>query len=61
MMSGLDVERVIGSFFCIGMAQRALDLAVEYAVQRKQFDQPIGSFQLVQGMLADMYTDLESL
>ena len=61
MMSGLDVERVIGAFFCIGMAQRALDLAVEYAVQRKQFDQPIGNFQLVQGMLADMYTDLESL
>ena len=36
-------------------------MAVEYAVQRKQFDQPIGNFQLVQGMLADMYTDLESL
>lgn len=61
MMSGLDVERVIGAFFCLGMAQRALDLSVEYATVRKQFEKPIGSFQLVQGMLADMYTDLESL
>ena len=60
MMSGLDIERVIGAFFAIGMAQRAFDLAVEYATQRKQFGQAIGNFQMIQAMLADMYTDLES-
>ncbi len=60
MMSGLDIERVIGAFFSLGMAQRAFDLALDYATQRKQFGQPIGSFQMIQAMLADMYTDLES-
>ncbi|MGR8920848.1 MAG: acyl-CoA dehydrogenase family protein [Gammaproteobacteria bacterium] len=60
MMSGLDVERVIGAFFGIGMAQRALDLALEYATVRKQFGQPIGSFQMIQAMLADMYTEVET-
>jgi len=61
VMSGLDIERV---FFCghaIATAQRALDLALDYARQRKQFGQPIASFQLVQAMLADMYTGIESM
>ena len=61
MMSGLDIERVIGAFFCLGMAQRAFDLAVEYATMRKQFGKTIGEFQMVQAMLADMYTDLEAM
>ena len=61
MMSGLDVERVIAAFAGLGHAQRAFDLALEYATQRKQFGQAIGQFQLVQGMLADMYTDLEGM
>jgi isovaleryl-CoA dehydrogenase len=43
------------------MAQRAFDLSIEYSVTRKRFEKPIGSFQLVQGMLTDMYTDVESL
>jgi isovaleryl-CoA dehydrogenase len=60
MMSGLDVERVIGAFFSLGMAQRAFDLALEYATQRKQFGQPIGNFQMIQAIIADMYTDLET-
>lgn len=60
MMSGLDIERVIGAFFSLGMAQRAFDLALDYATQRKQFGQPIGNFQMIQAMLADMYTDLET-
>lgn len=60
MMSGLDIERVIGAFFSLGMAQRAFDLAVEYATVRKQFGRPIGDFQMIQAMLADMYTDLET-
>ncbi len=60
MMSGLDIERVIGAFFSLGMAQRAFDLALDYATQRKQFGQAIGNFQMIQALLADMYTDLET-
>ncbi|MFT4584926.1 MAG: isovaleryl-CoA dehydrogenase [Gammaproteobacteria bacterium] len=60
MMSGLDVERVIAAFFCIGQAQRAFDLALEYTTQRKQFGKAIGEFQIIQGMLADMYSDIEA-
>ena len=61
VMSGLNIERVLMCFFCLGVAQRALDLAVDYAGQRKQFGQAIGEFQLVQGLLADMYTDVETM
>jgi isovaleryl-CoA dehydrogenase len=61
MMSGLDFERVIGAFYAVGLAQRALDLAVEYATMRKQFGRAIGEFQMVQAMLADMYTEVESM
>jgi isovaleryl-CoA dehydrogenase len=61
MMSGLDIERAIGCFYCLGMTQRAFDLAAEYATVRRQFDRPIGDFQIIQGMLADMYTDLAAM
>ncbi len=61
MMSGLDIERVIGAFFDIGIAQRAFDLALDYAGQRKQFGRAIGEFQMVQAMLADMYTEIEAM
>ena len=61
VMSGLDIERVLMCFFALGMAQRALDLSVDYARQRKQFGQRIGDFQLVQALLADMYTDIETM
>lgn len=61
VMSGLDIERAIGCFYCLGMAQRALDLTVEYAATREQFGQAIGEFQMVQAMLADMFTDLETM
>jgi isovaleryl-CoA dehydrogenase len=61
MMSGLDIERVIGAFFSLGMAQRAFDLAVEYATQRKQFGRAIGEFQMIQALIADMYTELETV
>ncbi len=61
MMSGLDIERVIGAFYALGLAQRALDLSVDYATQRKQFGRAIAEFQLVQGMLADMYTEVETI
>lgn len=61
LMSGLNMERVMMCFHMLGVAQRALDISVDYAKQRKQFGKPIAEFQLVQGMLADMYTDVQSL
>lgn len=61
VMSGLDLERAMISPICLGIAERALELAVEYAQQRKQFGKPIGAFQMVQARLADMYTAVESM
>lgn len=60
-MSGLNIERVVLSAHALGIAQRALDISVEYAKTRKQFNCAIGEFQLVQAMLADMYTDVETI
>lgn len=60
VMSGLDIERAFLAMPLLGTAQRCLDLSVAYANERVQFGQPIGRFQLVQGMLADMFTDLEA-
>jgi isovaleryl-CoA dehydrogenase len=59
-MSGLDIERAIAAFMCLGIASRGLELAVDYAKERQQFNKPIATFQLVQGMLAEMYTKLEA-
>lgn len=60
VMGGLDLERAIIAMINLGMAERAFQLALEYAGTRKQFGRPIGDFQLVQGMLADMYVGLET-
>lgn len=60
VMSGLDIERAFLTMPFIGTAQRCLDLSIEYANTRQQFNKPIGSFQLVQGMLADMYAEIEA-
>lgn len=60
MMRGLDSERVFLAGESIGIGAEALALAVAYARQRKQFGQRIGDFQLVQGKLADMYTQVEA-
>jgi len=57
LMSGLDYERLVLAAGPLGIMQRACELAYEYAHQRKQFGQPIGKFQLLQGMMADMYTE----
>jgi isovaleryl-CoA dehydrogenase len=58
LMSGLDFERVIASSQCIGIMQAALDLVVPYMHERKQFGQPVGEFQLMQGKVADIYSTL---
>jgi isovaleryl-CoA dehydrogenase len=60
MMSGLDIERVFLAGEPLGIAEEALDLSADYAAQRKQFDRPIGEFQMVQAKLADMYTQVEA-
>lgn len=61
VMGGLDLERAIVAMINLGMAERALDLAVEYAKTRQQFGRRIGDFQLVQGLLAGMYTTVEAM
>ena len=60
LMSGLDYERVVLAAGPIGIAQAALDIALPYVRERRQFGQPIGSFQLVQGKIADMYVRLNA-
>ncbi|MBV8105979.1 MAG: isovaleryl-CoA dehydrogenase [Hyphomicrobiales bacterium] len=60
LMSGLDYERVVLSAGPLGLMQAALDVALPYVHERKQFGQPIGMFQLVQGKLADMYVTLNA-
>ncbi len=60
LMSGLDYERAVLSAGCIGIMQACMDLVVPYVHDRKQFGQPIGSFQLMQGKIADMYVALSA-
>lgn len=61
VMSGLDYERAIVAPINVGMAERALDLSAEFARTREQFGHPIGSFQMVQSRLADMYVWVETM
>jgi len=60
LMSGLDYERVVLAAGPLGLMQAALDVALPYVHERKQFGQPIGTFQLVQGKLADMYVTMNA-
>jgi isovaleryl-CoA dehydrogenase len=60
LMSGLDYERAVLAAGPLGIMQAALDVVLPYVHDRKQFDTPIGEFQLVQGMLADIYTRLNA-
>ncbi|OKO87837.1 isovaleryl-CoA dehydrogenase [Bradyrhizobium sp. NAS80.1] len=60
LMKGLDYERIVASSASIGLMQAALDIALPYVRERKQFGRPIGEFQLVQGKLADMMTSLNA-
>lgn len=59
VMSGLDIERAFLALGPIGMSERCLELSLEYSGDRKQFDRPIGDFQVLQHKLADMWVSLE--
>jgi isovaleryl-CoA dehydrogenase len=60
LMSGLDYERVVLAAGPVGIMAAALDVVMPYVHERKQFGQPIGTFQLMQGKLADMYTTMNA-
>jgi isovaleryl-CoA dehydrogenase len=60
LMSGLDYERTELAGGPVGIMQAALDVVLPYIHERKQFGAPIGTFQLVQGKVADMYTEMNA-
>ncbi len=60
LMSGLDYERAVLAAGPVGIMQACLDIVASYVHQREQFGQPIGTFQLVQGKVADMYARLSA-
>jgi isovaleryl-CoA dehydrogenase len=60
LMSGLDYERTVLAGIQLGIMQACLDVVLPYVRERKQFGQPIGSFQLIQAKVADMYVALNS-
>ena len=60
LMSGLDYERTVLAGMQIGIMQACLDTVLPYVRERKQFGKPIGSFQLMQAKIADMYVALNS-
>jgi isovaleryl-CoA dehydrogenase len=60
LMSGLDYERAVLAAGPLGIMQAAMDVVIPYIHERKQFGQSIGSFQLVQGKVADMYTEMNA-
>ncbi|SFQ16730.1 isovaleryl-CoA dehydrogenase [Roseivivax halotolerans] len=60
LMSGLDYERVVLAGIGLGIMAACLDEIMPYLAERKQFGKPIGSFQLMQGKIADMYTAMNS-
>jgi isovaleryl-CoA dehydrogenase len=60
LMSGLDYERAVLAAGPIGIMQAAMDVVLPYVHERKQFGQPIGEFQLIQGKIADMYVQMNA-
>ncbi|MER8944962.1 isovaleryl-CoA dehydrogenase [Mesorhizobium sp. M0959] len=60
LMSGLDYERAVLAGGPVGLMAACLDVAIPYVHERRQFGQPIGEFQLVQGKLADMYATMNA-
>ncbi|HTI81147.1 MAG TPA: isovaleryl-CoA dehydrogenase [Acetobacteraceae bacterium] len=60
LMSGLDYERAVLAAGPLGIMQACMDAVMPYVHERKQFGQPIGEFQLMQGKIADMYTTMNA-
>ena len=60
LMRGLNTERLVLTGGPIGLMQAAMDIALPYVRERRQFDSPIGTFSLMQGKITDMYTALQS-
>ncbi|EFO29271.1 isovaleryl-CoA dehydrogenase 2 [Roseibium sp. TrichSKD4] len=60
LMSGLDYERAVLAAGAVGIMQAAMDVVIPYIHERKQFGQSIGTFQLVQGKVADMYVSMNA-
>ncbi len=60
LMSGLDTERLVLTGGPLGLMQAALDVVLPYVREREQFDAPIGTFEVMQAKIADMYTALQS-
>ncbi|MCV6575818.1 MAG: isovaleryl-CoA dehydrogenase [Cohaesibacter sp.] len=60
LMSGLDYERTVLSGGPLGIMQACMDIAMPYVHEREQFGQPIGTFQLMQGKIADMYVNMNA-
>src|SRR5580704_6942017 len=61
VMSGLDLERAMIAPLCLGISERALELALDYAQARQQFGRPIADFQMIQAKLAEMYVAVETM
>jgi isovaleryl-CoA dehydrogenase len=61
VMSGLDLERATIAPICVGMAERALELSIEFSKERVQFGEPISNFQMIQSRLAEMSTLVETM
>ncbi len=60
LMSGLDIERIVLAGGPLGIMRACFDVVLPYVRERRQFDRPIGSFELMQGKLADMYTAMNA-
>ena len=60
LMSGLDYERAVLAGGPLGIMQACMDVVIPYVHERKQFNRPIGEFQLMQGKIADMYTTMNA-
>jgi isovaleryl-CoA dehydrogenase len=60
LMSGLDYERAVLAAGSLGLMQACMDVVIPYVHERKQFDAPIGSFQIMQAKIADMYVTMNA-
>jgi isovaleryl-CoA dehydrogenase len=61
LMSGLDLERAMVAPICVGIAERALEITLDFARSREQFGEPIANFQMIQSRLADMHVLVETM